>query len=131
MNSPPRDPPALHRLRRRFYRTRAGAIVASSERAKLLYEDGRNPVFYIPIEDIYFELFEKTTAASESPWGMLAVGAFMQLEHPPIISCGLMTLQKQPPWPSLGTALSPPQGPHRRQSGRGQAAYASPPLIVM
>ncbi|PBB65970.1 hypothetical protein CK228_24890 [Mesorhizobium sp. WSM4312] len=45
------------------------AIVASSEHAKLLYEDGRNPVFYIPFEDIYFELFEKTNAASESPWG--------------------------------------------------------------
>jgi len=45
------------------------AIVASSERAKLFYEDGRNPVFYIPFEDIYFELFEKTNATSESPWG--------------------------------------------------------------
>lgn len=45
------------------------AIVASSERAKVLYEEGRNPVFYIPFEDIYFELFEKTNATSESAWG--------------------------------------------------------------
>ena len=45
------------------------AIVASSECAKMLYEDGRDPVFYIPFEDIYFELFEKTNATSESAWG--------------------------------------------------------------
>ncbi|CCV05733.1 conserved hypothetical protein [Mesorhizobium metallidurans STM 2683] len=33
------------------------AVVASSEHAKLVYEDGRDPVFYIPFEDIYFDLF--------------------------------------------------------------------------
>ncbi|MFK0692838.1 DUF427 domain-containing protein [Mesorhizobium sp. IMUNJ 23033] len=45
------------------------AIVASSRRAKLLHEDGRDPVFYIPFEDIYFELFEKTNTTTDSPWG--------------------------------------------------------------
>ncbi|TIU76804.1 MAG: DUF427 domain-containing protein, partial [Mesorhizobium sp.] len=29
------------------------AIVASTERAKVLHEDGHDPVFYIPFEDIY------------------------------------------------------------------------------
>jgi len=48
------------------------AIVASSERAKMLCKDGRDPVFYIPFEDIYFELFEKTNAISESALGTAA-----------------------------------------------------------
>ncbi|MGX5831003.1 DUF427 domain-containing protein [Mesorhizobium sp. 43Arga] len=57
------------------------AIVASSERAKLLYEAGRDPVFYIPFEDVYFELLEKTNATSESArgtagyWRVHAAGA--------------------------------------------------------
>ncbi|TGQ37740.1 DUF427 domain-containing protein [Mesorhizobium sp. M00.F.Ca.ET.216.01.1.1] len=57
------------------------AIVASSERAKVLYEDGCDPVFYIPFEDIYFELFEKTNTTTISPskgtasyWRVHAVG---------------------------------------------------------
>lgn len=57
------------------------AVVASSERAKVVYEDGRDPVFYIPFEDIYFELFEKTNSTTSSPfgtagyWRVHAVGA--------------------------------------------------------
>ncbi|RVD30125.1 DUF427 domain-containing protein [Mesorhizobium sp. M4B.F.Ca.ET.017.02.2.1] len=45
------------------------AVVASSERAKVLHEGGGDPVFYIPFEDIYFELFEKTNTTTSSPLG--------------------------------------------------------------
>ncbi|TIT54413.1 MAG: DUF427 domain-containing protein, partial [Mesorhizobium sp.] len=38
------------------------AIIASTERAKVLHEAGHDPVFYIPFEDIYFDLLEKTNA---------------------------------------------------------------------
>ncbi|MER8600211.1 MULTISPECIES: DUF427 domain-containing protein [unclassified Mesorhizobium] len=58
------------------------AIIASSARAKLLYEDGHDPVFYIPFEDIYFDLLEKTNTTSHSPlkgtasyWRVHAVGS--------------------------------------------------------
>lgn len=58
------------------------AIVAATERAKVLREEGHEPVFYIPFEDIYFDLFEKTSTTSESPlkgtasyWRVHAVGA--------------------------------------------------------
>lgn len=58
------------------------AIVAATERAKVLCQDGREPIFYIPFEDIYFELFEKTNTTSETPgkgtasyWRVHAVGA--------------------------------------------------------
>ncbi|TGQ63498.1 MAG: DUF427 domain-containing protein [Mesorhizobium sp.] len=58
------------------------AIVAATERAKVLYQYGLEPVFYIPFEDIYFELFEKTNTTSETPgkgtasyWRVHAVGA--------------------------------------------------------
>ncbi|RWB50824.1 DUF427 domain-containing protein [Mesorhizobium sp.] len=57
------------------------AVVASSERAKVLHKDGNDPVFYIPFEDIYFELFEKTNTTTSSPfgttsyWRVHAVGA--------------------------------------------------------
>lgn len=57
------------------------AIIASTERAKVLHEDGHDPVFYIPFEDIYFDLLEKTNAATHSPlkgtasyWRVHAVG---------------------------------------------------------
>ncbi|RWB36336.1 MAG: DUF427 domain-containing protein [Mesorhizobium sp.] len=57
------------------------AIVASTERAKVLHEDGHDPVFYIPFEDIYFELLEKTNTTTRSPlkgtasyWRVHAVG---------------------------------------------------------
>jgi len=58
------------------------AIVASTDQAKLVREDGREPVFYIPFEDIYFELFEKTGTTTRSPlkglasyWRVHAVGS--------------------------------------------------------
>lgn len=57
------------------------AIVAATERAKVLREEGQEPVFYIPFEDIYFDLFEKTNTTSSSPlkgtasyWRVHAVG---------------------------------------------------------
>ena len=58
------------------------AIVASTERAKLVHEAGHEPAFYIPFEDIYMELFEKTNRVSKSPvkgtagyWRVHAVGS--------------------------------------------------------
>ncbi|MBZ9997930.1 DUF427 domain-containing protein [Mesorhizobium sp. BH1-1-4] len=57
------------------------AIVAATDRAKILREEGHEPVFYIPFEDIYFDLFEKTNTTSEcalkgtaSYWRVHAVG---------------------------------------------------------
>ena len=57
------------------------AIIASSDRAKVLRERGHEPVFYIPFEDIYFELLQKTNASSRCPlkgtasyWRATAVG---------------------------------------------------------
>jgi uncharacterized protein (DUF427 family) len=58
------------------------AIVAATEHAKILREEGYAPVFYIPFEDIYFDLFEKTNTTSSSPlkgtasyWRVHAVGS--------------------------------------------------------
>ncbi|MER8647930.1 DUF427 domain-containing protein [Mesorhizobium sp. M0586] len=58
------------------------AIVAATERAKVLREDGHEPVFYIPFEDIYFDLFEKTDTTTWFPlkgtatyWRVHAVGS--------------------------------------------------------
>jgi uncharacterized protein (DUF427 family) len=58
------------------------AVVAATEHAKVLREEGHDPVFYIPFEDIYFDLFEKTNTTSSSPlkgtasyWRVHAVGA--------------------------------------------------------
>lgn len=58
------------------------AIVAATERAKVLREDGHRPVFYVPFEDIYFDLFEKTSTTSRHPlrgtasyWRVHAVGS--------------------------------------------------------
>ena len=57
------------------------AIIASTDRAKLLRERGHEPVFYIPFEDIYFEFLQKTNASSRCPlkgtasyWRATAVG---------------------------------------------------------
>lgn len=57
------------------------AIIASTDEAKLLREDGYSPVFYIPFDDINFEFLEKTNAASHCPlkgtasyWRVSAVG---------------------------------------------------------
>jgi uncharacterized protein (DUF427 family) len=58
------------------------AVVAATEHAKILREEGHEPVFYIPFEDIYFDLFEKTNTTSSSPqkgpascWRVHAVGS--------------------------------------------------------
>lgn len=58
------------------------AIIASTERAKVLYEEGHEPVFYIPFDDIYFEFLKKTNTTTRSPlkgtasyWRVQAVGA--------------------------------------------------------
>ncbi|TPJ39422.1 DUF427 domain-containing protein [Mesorhizobium sp. B2-5-13] len=58
------------------------AVVAATERAKLVREEGQEPTFFIPFEDIYFELFEKTNTTSSSPlkgtasyWRVHAVGS--------------------------------------------------------
>lgn len=57
------------------------AIVASSDRVIVLDENGHEPVFYIPFEDIYFEFLHKTDASSHCPlkgqasyWRVSAVG---------------------------------------------------------
>ncbi len=57
------------------------AIIASSDRAKILRERGHEPVFYIPFEDIYFEFLERTDSSSHCPlkgtasyWRATAVG---------------------------------------------------------
>ncbi|MGO4642536.1 DUF427 domain-containing protein [Mesorhizobium sp. 2RAF45] len=51
-------------------------------RAKVLGEEGREPVFYIPSEDIYFDLLERTNTTMESPakgnasyWRVHSVGS--------------------------------------------------------
>ncbi|PDQ23023.1 hypothetical protein CN311_00780 [Mesorhizobium sanjuanii] len=57
------------------------AIIASTERAKVVYEQGDDSVFYIPFEDIYFDLLEKTNNRTDFPlkgtasfWRVHAVG---------------------------------------------------------
>ncbi len=57
------------------------AIIASSDKAKILREQGHEPVFYIPFEDIYFDFLDKTDASSHCPlkgtasyWRATAVG---------------------------------------------------------
>jgi uncharacterized protein (DUF427 family) len=61
--------------------TFSDAIIASSDRAKILREQGHEPVFYIPFEDIYFDFFEKTNTSTRCPlkgtasyWRVTAVG---------------------------------------------------------
>ncbi|MGX5843562.1 DUF427 domain-containing protein [Mesorhizobium sp. ArgA1] len=58
------------------------AIVAATDRAKVLKEDGKEPVFYVPFEDIYFDLLEKTNTVKNFPlkgtaafWRVHAVGS--------------------------------------------------------
>lgn len=48
--------------------TFSGAIVASTERALVLSETGHDPVYYIPFEDIYFELMEPTATRTHCPF---------------------------------------------------------------
>ncbi|RVD54004.1 MULTISPECIES: DUF427 domain-containing protein [unclassified Mesorhizobium] len=58
------------------------AVVAATEHAKVLREEGQEPTFFVPFEDIYFDLFEKTNTTSSSPlkgtasyWRVHAVGS--------------------------------------------------------
>ncbi|MBZ9671888.1 DUF427 domain-containing protein [Mesorhizobium sp. B2-1-8] len=58
------------------------AVVAATEHAKVVREEGQEPTFFIPFEDIYFDLFEKTNTTSSSPlkgtasyWRVHAVGS--------------------------------------------------------
>jgi len=62
--------------------TFSDAIIASTDRAKMLRESGHDPVFYIPFEDIYFEFLEKSATTSRCPlkgqasyWRASAVGS--------------------------------------------------------
>lgn len=61
--------------------TLSDAIIASTDRAKILREGGRGPVFYFPFEDIYFEFLQKTGTTTTCPlkgqanyWRASAVG---------------------------------------------------------
>lgn len=73
------------------------AIIASTERAKIVRESGHDPVYYVPFDDIYFELLEKTDKTTRCPlegtasyWRVHAVGAsaedFMWSYETPIAS---------------------------------------------
>ncbi|KXF79141.1 hypothetical protein ATN84_05260 [Paramesorhizobium deserti] len=42
-------------------------VVASTERARELYEPGHDPVLYIPFEDVYFVYMQKTDKRTECP----------------------------------------------------------------
>ena len=57
------------------------AVIASTDRAKVIKEEGYDPVYYIPFEDIYFEFMERTDSSTRSPlkgtasyWRVSAVG---------------------------------------------------------
>ncbi|WP_309084782.1 DUF427 domain-containing protein [Chelativorans sp.] len=57
------------------------AMVASTKNALLLKEEGRDPVFYIPFQDIYFDFFSDSPTQTHCPlkgqaryWSVGAVG---------------------------------------------------------
>lgn len=57
------------------------AIIASSDRAKVVKESGHDPVLYIPMDDVYWDFFRKSDTTSECPfkgqasyWNVWAVG---------------------------------------------------------
>lgn len=56
------------------------AIIASSDNALALREAGKDPIYYIPFEDIYFEFLERSQTRRETPkgiascWNVSAVG---------------------------------------------------------
>jgi uncharacterized protein (DUF427 family) len=61
--------------------TFSDAIIASTDKAKILRQEGRDPVFCVPFEDIYFEFLQKTKTTSRCPikgtatyWRVSAVG---------------------------------------------------------
>jgi uncharacterized protein (DUF427 family) len=43
------------------------AVIASTDRAKVLIEPGLDSVYYIPFDDIYFEFLSKTNTTSRCP----------------------------------------------------------------
>jgi uncharacterized protein (DUF427 family) len=62
--------------------TFSDAVIASTDRARILRESGHDPVFYIPFEDIYFEFLEQTGTTTHCPlkgeasyWRASAVGS--------------------------------------------------------
>jgi uncharacterized protein (DUF427 family) len=61
--------------------TFSDAIIASTDKARLVHEGGEEPVLYVPFEDIYFDFLDKTNTTSSSPlmgtasyWRVSAVG---------------------------------------------------------
>ena len=57
------------------------AILASSDRALVMREADRPPVFYIPFEDVYFEFLKRSDTSTHCPykgdasyWNATAVG---------------------------------------------------------
>ena len=57
------------------------AMIASTKSALLLREEGHDPVFYVPFEDIYFDFLTRSNTATRCPykgtasyWHVQAVG---------------------------------------------------------
>ncbi|MBS3649295.1 DUF427 domain-containing protein [Pseudaminobacter sp. 19-2017] len=57
------------------------AVIASTRRARILQEPGREPVLYIPFEDIYFDFLKRANHSTRCPikgtasyWDVSAVG---------------------------------------------------------
>ncbi|KFB09215.1 DUF427 domain-containing protein [Nitratireductor basaltis] len=57
------------------------AVVASTEKALVLEEQGHKPVYYVPFEHIYFDFFRKSPTTTTCPfkgqasyWSVEAVG---------------------------------------------------------
>lgn len=48
--------------------THSDAIIASSDRAKVLREGTYPPAFYVPFEDVYFDFLEKTDTTTHCPF---------------------------------------------------------------
>ncbi|MAW87299.1 MAG: hypothetical protein CMJ42_12300 [Phyllobacteriaceae bacterium] len=44
------------------------AMLASTDRALVLREKGHDPVFYIPFDDIYFEMMHESQTRTQCPW---------------------------------------------------------------
>lgn len=59
----------------------ADAVIASTGHARVLREQGHEPVYYIPFEDIYFEFLRRSETRSYCPfkghasyWSVIASG---------------------------------------------------------
>lgn len=44
------------------------AMLASTDRALVLREKGHDPVYYIPFDDIYFEMMHESGTRTHCPW---------------------------------------------------------------